>query len=771
MKRLKNNFLSFSVLMAAVLSTFSAYGATAQNSRSATAGNIAPARAAGRDVRRSATSDAVTERSTTNVSRAAATPTTGRAMPAVSNRNTARSTTNVSRAAASVNAARTATTTARTASVPVRTNVSRAASSRATAIFDDVNKIGGGYAQCREAYATCMDQFCAKANDTYRRCFCSDRFIDFSNTEDALSQATTLLQQFEDNNLNAVDKTAAEVDAMYSATVGEAAIKKDTSAAAKLLADIDDLLTGKKKQPVETNTALMTLDFSADIDDIWGGSSSISIFDSNSDVDYSTLQGGDLYARVHNQCVQMAADSCQSKAVANMAKSAYGIMITQDCNAYEKSIDAKREKVMATVRQAEKILRDARLEEYRAHNSADVNQCLDKVRSAILADTACGAGYARCLDNTGKYIDTNGEPIYKPYFFELANLIKLDGTDAQKDNASFDKFLEGRKMFAETALDSCRDISDLVWSEFKRVALIEIAQAQDEKIESVKSSCLDTMRECYDTQTKGIKSFDDATANYAGALGAAVARATCADRVNMCAALYSGGENCEFNANGSITNAKECGLSELLNFVDVVDTVRVAQGCETALNTFATELCTPESGDIGYPWRCRDLTSEQLKNQIVTRAALYCVNDKGERYTSAMYDSNQDNLNDQVTQKIKRLIEDIESSVADQSMSQCTALNGLWIEDKTLPAGAQFEGNFYTKFFGGTTTGKTERGTCVENSVRYACMTQNDITGGHGYATYNAATDTCVFTNEWYEYQCVNILSGDWENNVCYWDE
>ena len=50
-----------------------------------------------------------------------------------------------------------------------------------------------------------------------------------------------LLAQFEDNNLNAVDKTAAEVDAMYSATIGEAAIKNDTSAAQSVLNEIGDL--------------------------------------------------------------------------------------------------------------------------------------------------------------------------------------------------------------------------------------------------------------------------------------------------------------------------------------------------------------------------------------------------------------------------------------------------------------------------------------------------------------------------------------------------
>ena len=67
--------------------------------------------------------------------------------------------------------------TARSASNVVNAGVARLASgARATAVFSDVSKIGGGYAQCRESYATCMDQFCANANDTYRRCYCSSKF-------------------------------------------------------------------------------------------------------------------------------------------------------------------------------------------------------------------------------------------------------------------------------------------------------------------------------------------------------------------------------------------------------------------------------------------------------------------------------------------------------------------------------------------------------------------------------------------------------------------
>ena len=94
--------------------------------------------------------------------------------------------------AAVVRTAKAPTTVSRAAK---NTSGSRSSLARATAVFTDVSKIGGGYAGCRDAYATCMDQFCATANDKYRRCFCSSRFTDFSDTEAALDQAKTLLMR------------------------------------------------------------------------------------------------------------------------------------------------------------------------------------------------------------------------------------------------------------------------------------------------------------------------------------------------------------------------------------------------------------------------------------------------------------------------------------------------------------------------------------------------------------------------------------------------
>ena len=706
----------------------------------------------------------------------------------------------VSRAAASnvVRATHNPAATARAASANSVVGASRGSNARATAVFSDISAIGGGYAQCREAYATCMDQFCANANDTYRRCVCSARYDEFRDTENAIDQALSLLAQFQDNNLTAVNLSAEEVNAMYTATEGENAIKRDTSAAAGLLADINDLLSGKSSSVSSnsnnsTSLGILTVDFTSDMDDIWGGSSSI--FDADTGVDLAALTGEDLYSQSSRQCLEIVADSCENSAVLNMARSAYSIMITQDCNLYERNINTQKEGLEQTVRTAEKYLREARLEEYQSHNSADVNECITNVRTAIQSEAACGPNYERCLDYSGAYINqSTGEAIYSPRLFQLENLIKLPGVnsagsgdmDVLGANSEFNEFLDSRRMFAETALDTCRDISDIVWEEFKRQALIEIAQAQDEKIEEVKMSCVSTMADCYDTQTGALQDFDTTTSQYSGALSARAARSMCEEKVIACAALYGGNETCEFDGNGHLVTSdgasgtaanERCGLAALLDFVDTVDTARIVEGCEVALENYLIDMCTPTTGDMGYPWNCRNLTIDDVTGRLEDFAVQNCgmaESEIGDEGTFASGDVRQ-----QITDVTAELFEDL----GEQLAATCESLDGYWVYDESYNTVLYGDSNiqtntssrigdnaalltgFYSSVFGGSQV--TEWGTCYENTTMVRCLAYNDGLETE-VATYDLARDECTFTSEWYRKQCEELLGGYYENSVCY---
>lgn len=740
---------------------------------------------------------AVVSPSVSNVSRSAVNI---RKAPSVSAASAVRPSATSARAASS-NVARSASvgvhgaSVARSATSSV-VGASRSGVARATSVFDDVSKMGTGYATCRDAYATCMDQLCAKANDTYRRCFCSAKFTEFRDTEYALDQAKTLLMQFEDNSLNAVDKTAAEVNAMYSATVGEAAIKKDTSAAQQTLSEISELLSGKKKAtPQNTSTSLgvLSLDFTADVDDIWSGDGDATFFGTNS-VDLSQLEGVDLFNKANAQCLKIIADSCENNAVLNMAKSSYSILISQDCNAYEKKINAQREAVKNTVRQAEKYLREARLDEYRAHNSADVNECIGKVKSAIMADTACGDGYKRCLDYTGAYVNSaTGDAIYSQRLFELENLILLDSnsSDVLGQNPQFNKYLDDKRMFAKTALDTCRDIQDIVWTEFKRSALIEIAQAQDALIEKTKSSCVTTMKECYDTQSEGLKSFDDTTAQAAGALSAYAAKAMCQDKVTACASLYGDTDGCQFDGNGKLVSAndksgKRCGLTALLNFVDTVDNVRVAEGCATAIDNYVKELCTPtagntgKSGGMGFPWNCRSKALDGNGNEPVNGSASASIAENIRNFAVEncsdpnVSEKTYQNLPIQTRTQVAKAISDIQEQLEYQMMDTCEKLDGYWVSSDAELSGSSgaLLDAFYSSVYGkGKSIDSKITGTwgkCVENTTRIRCLAYNDTeSGSTPVASYDLNRDECTFTEAWYKMKCES-LGGYYEGATCY---
>lgn len=631
-------------------------------------------------------------------------------------------------------------------------SVSRAASSRATAVFDDVSKIGGGYATCREAYNTCMDQFCAKSSDTYRRCYCSSKITEFRDTEAALDQAKTLLMQFQDNNLNAIDKTASEVTAMYSATIGEQAIKNDPSAAANMLSQIGDLLSGKTKANSTTKSlSSLSLDFSSDLGDIWGeNSSSGSSFGFGTNQDLASLEGSSLFSAASKQCLQLIKDSCENNAVLTMAQSSYNILITQDCNTYQKKLDTQKQAVEKTVRDAEKILREARLEEYRSHNSADVNACITNVKASITGDMACGANYKKCLDYTGSYIDVNtGNPIYSPQLFKLTGIINLNSTgDVVSSNPRFSKFLDDKKIFAEKALDSCRDKATTVWDEFKRSAIIEIAQAQDSKIEEVKNTCVSTMKECYDTQSGALASFDNTTAQASGALNTYAARQMCADKVAACAALYATSAEqavCNFDKDGRLTNASQCGMAALLNFVSAVDDVKIAEGCEKSLINYIKDVCTPTVGDQGYPYNCRTQDVGGIEKMLRTRADIFCAGSSS------------------IDEVISNIKSDITEQMDYQLSAACEEVDGYWQEYKNT-TGITLKA-FYSNVYGGNEN-IGNWGRCVQNDVMVRCLANNTDTVN--VATYDKAKDECTFNDDWYKNQCGLLGNGYYENGICY---
>ena len=528
-----------------------------------------------------------TRNTTTQNSRSATIQRISNARSALNMRNTTQSTS----ARTAVQQNQRTTSTARNASVS-RAQSSRSATpqnitARAASTASPSAIFGVNYDTCRDAYFTCMDQFCAMADDTYRRCVCSSKLTEIQSRERALTQASNQIQDFKAFNITAIDKTAAEVGAMVSATAGEQAQAnaKDTSNSAQQLAGISDVLSNTKTKALSTQGSL---DIAGDINQIWNTT------ELTGGANIANLTGEALYNAVHAQCSEMVNDVCGSGPIKTMVTSAYGMYIENDCSLMINALDKQLITANSTIRETEREMGTARLENYNAHNSTSINDCIANVRQDITANTACGTDYVHCLDITGKYLNyETGAPIYSPEFFHLNNQISLSGDILTNPiNRLLIARLDSMRDYASRGLDTCRDLSDDVWDEFKRQAVKEIYQGQQERIRLVKNECLEVVNKCYDEQKQSLKDFSNIAETTLLGSRLELSEEMCQEKLDACSNLYGGGTS---------------GMQELVTAMYDITSQQIAQQCQTALREFAKELCSVPNNDTlhSYPYACR----------------------------------------------------------------------------------------------------------------------------------------------------------------------
>ncbi len=424
-------------------------------------------------------------------------------------------------------------------------------------------------------------------NDSYRRCVCSSRLDDIKSQERILGQTADQLQDFKDLNIAVITKSAAEVQAMLSASEGEAAaeLANDKSESAGALAGISDVLNKTKKQSLSTQG---TLDIAGDINAIWSNT------DLAASANLATLTGEALYNAVHSQCAELIRPTCGSTATFNMVVSAYGMTIENDCTTLANALSKQTSQASGTVRQTEREMNLARLENYNTHNSSSINDCIASVRTDITNNMACGPDYVHCLDISGQYLNRDtGEPIYTTDFYMLESQISLSGDVLTNEtNVLLVAELNRKKNFAQKSLDSCRDLSDDVWEEFLRQAIAEIYQGQQDRIRQVKNECMDVVNKCYDEQNKQLKDFSNIKEQLLLGSRLELSEEMCKEKLDACSNLYGGGPG---------------GLDLLLNTMRGITDQKIAKECKSILMDFAKEMCSPPANDTqhAYPYACR----------------------------------------------------------------------------------------------------------------------------------------------------------------------
>ncbi len=579
-------------------------------------------------------------------------------------------------------------------------NTKRIVGRAATTTSSDMTlAFGADYDKCHDAYFTCMDQFCASIDDTYRRCICSSRLSEIKQKQSAIAQSSDSLAAFQDLNMEVIKKSAAEVQAMTSATAGEqiATSAKDTSNSAKQLTAIGDVLSQAKSKALSTGG---TLDAGGNIKSIW------STTDIANGANIANLTGESLYNAVNAQCSEMVADQCPESTL-NIVISAYGMYIENDCATLANNLTKQKNAANSAIRETGHQMNVARLENYDAHNSLPINDCISNIRQDITAPTACGTDFVHCLDHSGLYLNIDtGEPIYSKNFYNLENQISLSGNilNNQKNN-SIITYLNTKKKFAAGTLDKCRDLSSDIWDEFMRQSIIEIYQKQQEKIRKVKTECLNAVNQCYDSRSTQLKDFSSVTDKTLLGLNQETVEALCKEKLDTCSNLYGGGPD---------------GLEILVDTMHDITDQRIVAECQNFLTDFGNNLCAVQTSDTlhSYPYACRVYApgDQQYATNSACNDASANIPACGDDYVNSLYHqfvkyalqvcirpSEYETLKQEiptlVLQDVNIVMNKMRISMGNELSKECERLGGIWVttpyneSDSTI----QLQDQFYTE--------------------------------------------------------------------------
>jgi hypothetical protein len=418
-----------------------------------------------------------------------------------------------------------------------------------------------------------MDQFCAVKNASYQRCSCSDRIYDIVAAQNVMEDAGAQLTAFTEN-LDVVGMSAAQATAMRNASEGELALTGDKSASKALLQAIMNSIKGEDTNVGGVYEGLNTISIKMD------DSAGFGFVDSGQAI--ATYNGKNLYSAIYGKCREAVRNDCNDASL-QRSVTAYLMAVEQDCNTVQKQLDETKKKMTAAVREGGAMLDLARVKDRQERNSSDATACLREVENAVMSDEVCGGGYRKCLDN-GKYIDVaTGKPMQGVVEFyklqELLNFAQNISLGEQKlaknpSNRTFvGNFEKKVKQFAQPALDKCVDIADQVWADYLDKAMLDIYYAQREKVDEIKTGCMDFVSACYMNGSQAITSAMSGLVNGTTNIMPQTIElldATCKNYVSACDKMFGDG-----NGNGIIAQYIESRKTQ-----DLTDSCRaVAKQC------------------------------------------------------------------------------------------------------------------------------------------------------------------------------------------------
>jgi hypothetical protein len=389
-------------------------------------------------------------------------------------------------------------------------------------------------------------------------------------------------------------------------------------------------------------------------------------------------------------------------------------------------------------------------------------------------------------------------------FFELENQIKLE-TPAAPENKIFFSGLEGYKNRVSASLDTCRDDADLVWEEFKRQAIIEIAQAQDKLIKDVKNNCLKTVNQCYKVSGDDLSEFGEQTLTSTGVAQSRALASKCAIEVATCVNLWPADPGCvkateqtitqyingRSNSTARSSNNNICGLNGLLGFITAVSDLSTEEKCKNDILNRLTSLCTPDAASgKAYPYNCKSLKLN-ANNHYVGSSGLsttvslgwkklgdgtgaYDVNDIYDRVhyfakeACIMANTEWNDYNKTeyawIHNLAQKAYEDVTGQITNLLSQECQKIdNAMWIgkndskwsDYKNTPQVLPY---LNAHFMNGKDN--DYYGVCIENTEQAACSAV--IAVNAAYASYNSNSGMCEYKQGYFKHACETILEGIW---------
>jgi hypothetical protein len=363
--------------------------------------------------------------------------------------------------------------------------------------------------------------------------------------------------------------------------------------------------------------------------------------------------------------------------------------IEQDCNVVAASMEGKKVEAAGIIRTTGREMEQARLQNYDAHNSTAINECIAQVRKDLTDDGACGKNYVHCADVSGLYLDYNtGEPIYSPDFFKLEKQVTLEG-DFMRSNTNrlLLALLERKKSSAARGLDTCRDVADSVWDEFKRQAVIEIYQLQQGRVKQVRDECLSAVEKCYDEKIGQLKNFGNIDEQIIIGQSVGTAEALCKEKLLTCSNVFGGGAQ---------------GMAALIDFAQDLGSAMISEGCEKALDEFIHDVCAPVNDTAhGWPYACRLRQPGSFSDAAGSAESVYGVL-KGYAQENCLRPGEETNgadLPPEIAGMVSKVFDVMRFEMIKLLKAECSRYSGEWMDYSVAGSRISNVGN-YVDFVG-----------------------------------------------------------------------